>query len=332
MALSMGRTETKSVHSDSPWVQVRSHRARFGRPLRWMMASVTGAIAAIAMATPGAWALEEVVLRLPGVGNLTVTLDELKTFAATGEASGDFGELINDETVQELISIEQLRTVLNDEFTIGRVAARAVPQVVDSCPAELILGSVSDVIYGDGEKGNSAPLATALVTSVGEASQDPITALDVLENVPSDSLVFDIPAALKIYRTLDTKVSGIVDAVGDLTVREIVNMDDAKLNELLAAGNFTQADVDKITQAIRDFGTLEPGSDLDQLAQQIDLPKLLRKVVAGEFASVLLEVATIDFSVVDFAPYEGRVSGLMKSLMEVMELPVNTGTACEEVM
>ena len=330
MALSIGRTGTNPA-SSIPQIGSSKQRSTW-RPLRWAMASLTGAIAAVALSAPGAWALEKVVLRLPGVGDLEVTLDELKTFAATGEATGDFGELVNDETVQEIVSIEQLQAMLNGEFSVGRSAARAVPQVVDSCPAELILGSVSDVIYGDGAKGDSQPLSTAIVASIGEASNAPITALDVLENVSSDSLVFDIPSALKIYRALNTKVSGVVDAVGDLTVREIVNMNDAKLNELLAAGNFTQADVDKIKTAIRDFGTLEPGSDLDKLAAQIDLPSLLSKAAAGEFTAILSELAAIDLSVVDFAPYEGRISGLMKSLMEVMELPVHTGSACAEVM
>lgn len=302
------------------------------RTIGKMMAGVTGAIAAMAIAAPSALALEQVILRLPGVGDLEVTLDELKTFAATGEASGDFGELINDETVQEIVSIEQLQKVLNDEFTVGRVAARTAPQVVDSCPAELVLGSVSDVIYGDGAKGDSAPLAAAVVASLGEASQAPITALDVLDNVDTDSLVFDVPAGLKIYRNLDRKVGGVVEAIGDLTVREIVNMNDDTLNELLAAGNFTQADVDKLKAAIKEFGTLEAGSDLDKLVKQIDLPGLLRKAAAGEFTSILLELASIDLSVVDFAPYEGRISGLLKAFMEVMELPVNTGEACAEVL
>ena len=119
----------------------QSPRRRGWRPLRWVMASMTGAIAAVALAAPGAWALETVILRLPGVGDLNVTLDELKTFAATGEASGDFGDLINDETVQDVISKAELQKILNGEFTVGSGAARAVPQVVDSCPAELILGS-----------------------------------------------------------------------------------------------------------------------------------------------------------------------------------------------
>ncbi len=329
MALFTGRIGADSTFSRPGRTQTQS---RLGRSLRWVTVSVAGAIAAVAMGAPGAWALEKIVLRLPGVGDLDITLEELKTFAATGEASGDFGELINDEAVQDFISVEQLQTILNDEFTVSNLAARAVPQVVDSCPAELVLGSVSDVIYGDGAQGDSSTLAAAVVSSVGEASREPITALDVLENVSSDSLVFDVAAGLKIYTTLNNKVSGIVDAVGDLTVREIINMDDAKLNELLDAGNFTQSDVALIKQAIRDFGTLEPGSDLDQLAQQIDLPKLLRKALAGEFTSVLLEVASIDLSVVDFAPYEGRISGLMKALMEVLELPVNTGSACAEVL
>ncbi|MEM1425234.1 MAG: alpha/beta hydrolase, partial [Cyanobacteria bacterium P01_H01_bin.130] len=294
--------------------------------------SVTGAIAAIALSAPGAWALDTVILRLPGVGDITVTLDELKTFAKTGEATGDFGELINDETIQEILPKAKLQEVLSGEFSVGSGAARAVPQVVDSCPAELILGSVSDVVYGDGAKGDSTPLSTAIVASIGEASEGPITALDVLDNVPSDSLVFDVPSALKIYRTLNTKVSGVVDAVGDLTVREIVNMDDAKLNELLAAGDFTQVDVDKIKAAIREFGSLEPGSDLDKLAAQINFPSLLQKAVSGDFAAILTELAAVDLSAVDFAPYEGRISGLMMALMEVMELPVNTGSACAEVM
>ena len=322
MALFTGRIGADSTFFSPVRAKAQS---RFGRSLRWVTASVTGAIAAVAMAAPGAWALEKVVLRLPGVGDLDITIEELKPFAATGEA-------INDEAVQDNISIEQLQTILNDEFTVSNLAARAVPQVVDSCPAELVLGSVSDVIYGDGAKGDSSTLAAAVVSSVGEASREPITALDVLENVSSDSLVFDIAAGLRIYTTLNDKVSGIVDAVGDLTVREIINMDDAKLNDLLEAGNFTQSDVALIKQAIKDFGTLEPGSDLDRLAQQIDLPKLLRKALAGEFTSVLLEVASIDLSVVDFAPYEGRISGLMKALMEVLELPVNTGSACAEVL
>lgn len=313
-------------------ISVAPQSRRVWRPLRWVMAGMTGTIAAIALSAPGAWALETVILRLPGVGDLTVTLDELQDFAETGEASGDFGELINDETIQEVISKAKLQEILNGEFSVGSVAARAVPQVVGSCPAELILGSVSDVVYGDGAKGDSRPLSAAIVASIGDASRGSITALDVLENVDTDDLVFDVPAALKIYRALNTKVSGVVDAVGDLTVREIVNMDDAKLNELLEAGNFDQADVDKIKGAIRAFGTLEPGSDLDKLAQQINLPSILQKAIAGNFTAILSDLAAIDLSAVDFEPYEGRISGLMKSLMEVMELPVHTGSACAEVM
>ena len=151
-------------------VAPQSPRNRGWRPLRWVTASVTGAIAAIALAAPGAWALETVVLRLPGVGDINVTLDELKTFAETGEATGDFGELINDETVQEVMPKAKLQELLSDEFRVSSGAARAVPQLVESCPAELILGSASDVIYGDGAKGDSSPLSTAIVASIGEAS------------------------------------------------------------------------------------------------------------------------------------------------------------------
>ena len=98
------------------------------RTIGKMMAGMTGAIAAVAIAAPSALALEQVILRLPGVGDLEVTLDELKTFAATGEASGDFGELINDETVQEIISIEQLQKVLMTSLPLAGLPPALFPR------------------------------------------------------------------------------------------------------------------------------------------------------------------------------------------------------------
>ena len=291
-----------------------------------------GVGAAIAFSATGAEALESIVLKLPAIGDVSITLDDLKTFAETGEATGEFGELINDPSVAEQISKQDLQNILNAEFGIGAMAARAVPDVVDTCPGELVLGAVSQVLYAGMDQGDSSALAAALTSTASMAAKEQITTLDVFAQFEPDVMTVDVPTALAIFKELKMRVDPLIESVGDLTVREIINMDSATLEELLAAANVTDADVAKVEMAIRAFGSIEAGSDLDMLFSQIDLQSLLQKAMAGNFTGILGDLGAIDFSGIEYEEYEARISSLMVALMEVADLPVNTGSACAGVL
>lgn len=298
------------------------------RLARRMAALLSGAGVMVALAAPGAQALETIVLKLPAIGDVEITLDELQTFAATGQASGDFGELLDDPAVSSELSRDEMRAILNAEFGIGSLAARAVPEVVDTCPGQLVLGTVSQVIYADDLKGDSTAMRAAITSTAAAASQGRITALDVLGEFQPDILTIDVAEAMTIFNRLKARVDPLVDRVGNLTVRELTTMDNARLRELMAAANVTDADVEKLEAAIQAFGTIEAGSDLDKLFSQINLQQLLQKALAGNFAGILGDLGAVDLSGIDFDQYEARVSGLMVALMEVLELPVNRGPAC----
>lgn len=286
----------------------------------------------IALAAPSALALETIVLKLPAIGDVEITLDELRTFAATGEASGDFGELLNDPSVSAQLSKDEMRTILNAEFGIGSLAARAVPEVVDTCPGQLVLGAVSQVVYAGDRQGDASAMMAAITSTAAAASQGKITTLDVFAEFQPDVLTVNVPEALAIFKQLKDRVDPLVDRVGGLTVRELTTMDGAKLRELLAVADVTDADISKLEMAIQAFGSIEAGSDLDKLFSQIDLQALLQKALAGNFTGILGDLGTVDLSGIDFDQYEARVSNLMVAMMEVLELPVNRGPACTALM
>ncbi|GAB4340093.1 MAG: hypothetical protein Fur0042_00500 [Cyanophyceae cyanobacterium] len=303
------------------------------RLARRMATLLSGAGMMLALAAPGAQALETIMLQFPLLGEVEVTLDELRTFAATGETSGDLGELLADPTVRaELakakMTEEKMREILNAEFGIGSLAARAVPEVVDTCPGQLILGAVSQVVYADDRQGDSSAMRAAITSTAAAASQGKITALDVLAEFEPDLLTIDVSGAIAIFNRLEDRVTPLVDRIGDLTVRQLTDMDSAKLRELLAVADVTDADIANVETAIRAFGTIEAGSDLDKLFEQIDLQALLQKALAGNFTGILGDLGAVDLSGIDFDPYEARVSNLMVALMEVVDLPVNKGPAC----
>jgi hypothetical protein len=302
------------------------------RLARRMAALLSGAGMMVALAAPGAQALETIVLKLPAIGDVEITLDELRAFAATGQASGDFGELLNDPAVSSELSKDEMRAILNSEFGIGSLAARAVPEVVDTCPGQLVLGAVSQVVYADALQGDSSAMRAAITSTAAAASQGRMTALDVFAEFQPDVLTINVPEALAIFNSLKARVDPLVDRVGDLTVRELTTMDSARLRELMAVADVTDADVQKLEAAIQAFGTIEAGSDLDKLFSQIDLQQLLQKALAGNFTGILGDLGAVDLSGIDFDQYEGRVSGLMVALMEVLELPVNQGPACTALL
>lgn len=303
--------------------------------VRWIVkaGSVTlGTGLALALAAGNALALDKLVLRLPGLGNVDITMAELKTFADTGQASGDFGQLLSDPNVAKQISRADLQKILKTPFQVGSTAARTVPMVVKSCPGELVLGSVSQVLYADNAQGNPQTLTRAIENTLNRASATPVTALDVLMKLEPKIMTVDVGEALKIFTRVKAKVQPIVDKVGNLTVREITSMDSAKLSQLLSSAGITQSDISKIQGAIQAFGTIDPGSDLDKLLRQVNVGSLLQKAAAGNFSGVLAELGSIDLSQIDLKPYEGRVSGFMAAMMEVLGLPVNKGSACRAVM
>ncbi|TAD73182.1 MAG: alpha/beta hydrolase [Oscillatoriales cyanobacterium] len=303
--------------------------------VRWILkaGSVTlGTGLALALAAGNALALDKLVLRLPALGNVDITMAELKTFAETGQASGDFNSLLNDPNVAKQISRADLQKILKTPFQVGSAAARTVPVVVKSCPGELVIGSVSQVLYADNGQGNPQTLTRAIESSINQAASKPVTALDVLTKLEPKIMTVDVGEALKIFTRVKAKVQPIVDKVGNLTVREITSMDSAKLSQLLSSAGITQSDISKIQGAIQAFGTIDPGSDLDKLLRQVNVGSLLQKAASGNFSGILAELGSIDLGQIDLKPYEGRVSGFMAAMMEVLGLPVNKGSACRAVM
>jgi hypothetical protein len=304
---------------------------RLARPILKAGTVVLGAGMSLAIATTNAFALETIVLKLPAIGDLNITLDELKTFAETGEASGDFGALLDDPTVAENLSREDLRKILNEEFMVGARAASAVDSALGSCPVELLLGALSEVVYS-GSQGSAAPWSAAISATMAGATSEPVSVIEVLDNFSGATLTVDVPAALQVYNSVKDKVQPMVDTIGNLTVRELTSIDQAKLEELFDKANIADSDRQKIEAAIAAFGSLEPGSDIDQILSQINFGSLLQKAVSGNIAGILSEIETINFGSVDLGPYEARISNLMIAFMDVLGVPVNQGAECSAVL
>lgn len=313
----------------------RATLKRLARPVLKTGTVLMGAGMSLVIATTNAFALETIVLKLPAIGdvNITVniTLDELRTFAATGEASGDFGSLLDDPTVAENLSRDDLRQILNEQFMVGSQAAGAVGNALETCPVELLLGAVSQVVYS-GSQGDSAPWTSAINATMMEASSGQLSVLDVFDSFSAPTLTVDVPAALQVYNAVKMKVDPIITSVGNLTVRELTSMDQAKLEELFSSANIAPSDRQKIESAITAFGTLEPGSDIDRILTQINFGSLLQKAASGNVAAILTELESIDFGTVDIGPYEARISNLMISFMDVLGVPVNQGAQCSSVL
>lgn len=298
-------------------------------PLGRAAGAMTGVAIALILSAGQALALEKIVLKLPGIGDVNVTLAELKTFAQTGQATGDFNDLLNDPTVAKELSRDQLKTILTQKFTVGSTAVQVVSGSLKTCPGELVVGAVSQVLYPDKDsKGNPSPLVAAVNQALSKASQGSVTALDVLENLDPKVMTVDVAEALKVYRSIEGKVKPLVDRAGKLTLSELTAMDAAKIRSLLSSANVSEADVKKVEAAVQAFGTIQPGSDLDRLLKQIDLGAILRQAASGNLAGAATELGKIDLNSVNLKPYEGRISGLMIAIMEVVGVPVNKGEAC----
>jgi hypothetical protein len=162
--------------------------------LNWKsrLAVGTGFITALVMSQGEAIAAERVVLTY-GLLSMDIPIEELSTFAETGETSDELARLL-DLAGQDP---ERFRSTLNEPVELS-------PTVVDfalnTIPGEWMLDRVSETIHPASGQGGRLALRSALIGAAADDGE--ITLLEVMETYPTPEIVVRGDRLLETYNRI----------------------------------------------------------------------------------------------------------------------------------
>ncbi len=123
-------------------------------------------------------ASEEIVFTYGGATQ-TVSLEELQTFAATGETSPALDFLLSFGKQNPLM----IRWILNQEFPAN---TKLVYDLLNTAPGEYVLSQTSNVVGSKSERANVKALRGALVASASD--DNVISLIELLDNYPTQQV------------------------------------------------------------------------------------------------------------------------------------------------
>ena len=123
-------------------------------------------------------ASEEIVFTYGGATQ-TVSLEELQTFADTGEMSPGLDFLLNFSKQNPFM----IRWILNQEFPAN---IKLVYELLNTAPGEYVLSQTSNVVGSKSERANVKALRGALVASASD--DNVISLIELLDNYPTQQV------------------------------------------------------------------------------------------------------------------------------------------------
>ena len=173
----------------------------------WHWALQLGVGLGVLLHGTGAIAAERVVLKY-GVLQRSVSVDELSTFAETGEASPTLESYFRmaHENPQEI------RRTLNRD---AEVNPRLLDQIANSPVGNIVLDQVSEAIHTPSRRADRQAMRSALVLSASDDRR--ISLIEVIRNYPTQELFVDgdrlIEASERIA-SLQNQVENVLQRIG----------------------------------------------------------------------------------------------------------------------
>ena len=165
--------------------------------LKWFKTGILMFVAAFSFNSSKALASEKVIFQYAGATQ-SITIEELQTFANTGEISPALDSLLKFGKQNPLT----IRWILTQQFPAD---TELIYDLLNTAPGEYVLSQTGNVVSSKSERANIPALRGALVTS---ASDDRLISLiELLENYPTKEVYVNGKVLAKAQRNLATFVN-----------------------------------------------------------------------------------------------------------------------------
>jgi predicted dienelactone hydrolase len=179
---------------------------------QWGLAGLGGLALALIVGTPGLAA--DRVYVLLGPFERSVAVDDLEQYAKNGDISRQLFPYINHLTPK---AQDELRSLLN---TRAEVNAIAVARFLYTDQGETLLTEIGDIIRTRSPDASLPALRSALILSA--ASDEGLTALNVLRHFPLPDLRIDLDATLSLVRNVETLINQTSAAINIIQAQAVL--------------------------------------------------------------------------------------------------------------
>ena len=128
-----------------------------------------------------------------GVASQSLAIEELDTFAATGEASSALNFLLTHSQQNPLM----IRWILTQQFPAD---IKLIYDLFNTAPGEYVLTQTSNIVNTKSERADVKALRGALIASASDDSQ--ISLLELLHQYPTQQVYVDGKSLSKVRRNL----------------------------------------------------------------------------------------------------------------------------------
>ncbi|BAZ44124.1 salt-induced periplasmic protein [Chondrocystis sp. NIES-4102] len=168
---------------------------------RFWEAGISTLVASLVMGidTQKVMSAEKVIVNY-GVISQSVELEELKTFAETGEASGGINFLLKASNQNPYA----IRWILTQQFPANNTL---IYDLLNTAPGEYVLSQTSQVVNSKSERANVKALRGAIVASTSDDNL--VSLLELLENYPTKEVYINSKVLAKANRNLSQFIQQI---------------------------------------------------------------------------------------------------------------------------
>ena len=164
-----------------------------GTNLKWFkQAGILMFVAAFSFNSPKALASEKVIFKYAGATQ-SVSIEELQTFANTGEISPALNSLLKFGKQNPLT----IRWILTQQFPAD---TKLIYDMLNTAPGEYVLSQTGNVVSSKSERANITALRGALITSASDDNL--ISLIELLENYPTKEVYVNGKILAKAQRNL----------------------------------------------------------------------------------------------------------------------------------
>ncbi|WP_448267827.1 alpha/beta hydrolase [Nostoc sp. DSM 114159] len=156
------------------------------------------------LSTPAAFAAERVVLKY-GIFRESLSVEEISTFAQTGELSG----LLKVNVALARQDPKAIRQYLTQPI---KVNSEFLDKVLNSQIGNIILDRVSQVISTPSQRANRQALRAALVLAANQDGQ--VSLIEIIKNYPTNEVEVDGDRLQGAYRQLRRLQTNLQDLFG----------------------------------------------------------------------------------------------------------------------
>lgn len=128
-----------------------------------------------------------------GIASQSIAIEELDTFAATGEISPALNFLFTYSKQNPLM----IRWILTQQFPAD---IKLIYDLLNTAPGEYVLAQTSNIVNAQSERSNVKALRAALIASASDDSQ--ISLLELLHQYPAQQVYVNGKSLSKVRRNL----------------------------------------------------------------------------------------------------------------------------------